>query len=268
MLHYVAQPVINMHLKPDPMSEVDSQALYGTPVQLLEKRNGWTLIQSPDGYSGWTELTKLISRPPQYPSTKTYGQIKSLFAHVYWVDDTSPHPPMITLPFESKLEVVSNDSERWIKVRLLNGNEGWIQRGDITSNPKPLTLAEILTLSHQFIGLPYTWGGTTSFGYDCSGFVQMLYRQMDILLPRNSSMQAQMEKGSPIDLNQLLPGDLLFFGPEGKKVTHVGLYLGENLMIHTKANIRNAAPVVQVNRLDKPLWDEKLMCARRVTSSF
>jgi Cell wall-associated hydrolases (invasion-associated proteins) len=70
-----------------------------------------------------------------------------------------------------------------------------------------------MELSKRFLELPYTWGGRSSFGYDCSGFVQMLYRQMGIFIPRDAIDQMHWEKFTPIPIEEAQLGDLYFLGP-------------------------------------------------------
>ena len=266
-LYYVKRNVTNMHTTPDEMSEVDSQAIYATEVVILEKTTHWIKVRTPDLYSGWVLEAHIEKRKEYYPSTPTIAKVKTLFAHVYWVNDTSPHPPMLTLCFESYVEVLSSSQElenRWIQVRLLDGQLGWMQKGDLSFDPKLLSLHEMLVLSRQFMGLPYTWGGASSFGFDCSGFVQMLYRQMGIILHRNSKDQVNTKGAFSVPISELLPGDLVFFGPTRDKINHVGLYLEEGNFIHTKANILSGSPVVQVSNLNSPTWPEEYICARRV----
>lgn len=78
---------------------------------------------------------------------------------------------------------------------------------------------------HQ--GVPYRWGGTSPSGFDCSGFVQYVYRSVGINLPRVTYTQQNM--GVPVSLNQLQPGDLIF---RGNPSHHVGIYIGNNQYIH------------------------------------
>lgn len=78
---------------------------------------------------------------------------------------------------------------------------------------------------HQ--GVPYRWGGTTPSGFDCSGFVQYVYRSVGISLPRTTYTQQNV--GTPVPLNQLKPGDLIF---RGNPSHHVGIYIGNNQYIH------------------------------------
>ena len=93
---------------------------------------------------------------------------------------------------EAKIKLIDviDKGERWVPIELVTGEKAWIQRGDVDFTPRIKTLEETLAFSKKFIGLPYTWGGTSSYGFDCSGFVQMLFKEMGLLLPRNSRDQA------------------------------------------------------------------------------
>ena len=91
----------------------------------------------------------------------------------------------------------------------------------------------IETLAKKYIGGKYIWGGTTPEGFDCSGYVQYLYKKHGVDLPRTA--WSQSKKGKPVDLADLQKGDLLFFLTDKKRgipVTHVGIYLGNGEFIH------------------------------------
>ena len=91
----------------------------------------------------------------------------------------------------------------------------------------------LLNYAKYFKGGKYVWGGTTPEGFDCSGYVQYLYKKHGINLPRTA--WSQSKKGIPVDLAHLQKGDLLFFLTDKKRgipVTHVGIYLGNGEFIH------------------------------------
>jgi len=85
----------------------------------------------------------------------------------------------------------------------------------------------------RFVDLPYLWGGVSSFGFDCSGFAYAMHRTEGISIPRDASAQAR--QGTIVEQDRLEPGDLLFFAYEQGRgsVHHVGIYVGDNRMIHS-----------------------------------
>jgi cell wall-associated NlpC family hydrolase len=134
-----------------------------------------------------------------------------------------------------------------------------VQRGDVTLDRKAISIEEVVALSKQFLGLPYFWGGTSSFGFDCSGFTQMLCRRRRIVIPRDTSLQIKWAGAVPVERNDLVAGDLLFFGES--KVTHTGMYIGEGKFINATTHDR---PVVQISDLGDPYWTKRFIAARRL----
>lgn len=90
-------------------------------------------------------------------------------------------------------------------------------------------VSDVISIAQQYIGVPYVWGGSTPNGFDCSGLVQYVYKQVGISLPRVTSQQEYM--GTKIALSALQPGDLVFWGTRGN-THHVAIYIGNNQYIH------------------------------------
>lgn len=100
------------------------------------------------------------------------------------------------------------------------------------------TASAILADAEQYQGIPYVWGGETTRGFDCSGFVQFIYRRHGIELPRVSRDQARVGRNVAPLLDALQPGDLMFFDAHGNDgvVDHVGMYAGDGRMIHSSSS--------------------------------
>jgi cell wall-associated NlpC family hydrolase len=108
------------------------------------------------------------------------------------------------------------------------------------------------------VGRPYRYGGSTPAGFDCSGLVQFSYRQAGVSIPR--STDDQLRATSRIRMSALRRGDLLFFDEEGKKKSHVGIYLGDGRFVHAPSSGKH----VRTDRLDAAYWKKHLSEARRI----
>jgi len=108
------------------------------------------------------------------------------------------------------------------------------------------------------VGKPYRFGGASPAGFDCSGLVQFSYRQAGLALPHNT--EAQRRSSQPVRLSSLRRGDLVFFDQEGKKNSHVGIYLGDGRFVHAPSS----GKVVRSDRLDSSYWKKHLSEARRL----
>jgi gamma-D-glutamyl-L-lysine dipeptidyl-peptidase len=273
-MQVVVVPVANMYSKPTEKSDVVSQAIYGSNVKLLEARGEWSKIQTPDHYRGWTpsRYLRIILTGNGYATAGPTVQVESLFANIYSEPDVTKHKPVVTIPFEAKLEVVPDDPkgsgkghqeshEGWLRVRLAGMTLAWVQAGDTTADPKPLTIVESIELAKRFLGVPYLWGGTSSYGYDCAGFTQMLVRARGLNMPRDADQQAAWSGVVRVERKEVKAGDLLFFGSSEKDITHTGMYIGGGQFIH---DTTNGHPVVQISRLDDQPWTHLLVACRRV----
>lgn len=92
--------------------------------------------------------------------------------------------------------------------------------------------AKIIANAESWIGVPYLWGGNTRNGVDCSGFVKNIYQDVGINLPRTAQLQFNFAK--KIADKERKSGDLVFF-KKGSRITHVGIYVGENEIIHSSS---------------------------------
>ena len=110
----------------------------------------------------------------------------------------------------------------------------------------------------NMVGKRYRYGGAgPATGFDCSGLVQFSYRRAGVRLPR--STEHQLVSSRPISRSQLRRGDLVFFDQEGRKNSHVGIYLGAGRFVHAPSSGKR----VRTDRLDSPYWARHLSSIRR-----
>lgn len=115
----------------------------------------------------------------------------------------------------------------------------------------------IVSASMNYIGVPYVFGGTSPYGFDCSGYVQYVFANAGISLPRTADVQ--YEVGTPISTTDLVSGDLVFFSTYTWGASHVGIYLGDNKFIHA-----SSSRGVTIDSLGSSYWSSHYIGARRI----
>jgi cell wall-associated NlpC family hydrolase len=266
----VLSGVENMYSGPDPDKDVVSQALLGQVVGILETRDGFARIETPDRYTGWVAARGLFEYPdakaPRYAARGPVAEVTSLMANLYRDADVTTARPKAQAPLGTRLEVVKpaeDPQKRWVTVRLPSGENAFVQSGDVrlgeAEAPRARgSEADLVATARRFSGVPYLWGGMSVQGIDCSGLTSRVYAVNGIALPRDADMQFDDPRARPVERADLRPGDLVFFGQ--KKITHVGIYAGEGRFINATTHAR---PDVHEDSLDDPYWTALYRGARR-----
>ena len=127
----------------------------------------------------------------------------------------------------------------------------------LNNGPANTTADQLIATAKKYIGVPYLWGGTTPSGFDCSGFLQYVFRQNGLSLLRTSKQQYTM--GVYVAKNQLQKGDLVFFQTGSNGISHVGMYIGNDQFIHA-----SSSNGVTISNLSSSYWVRTYYGARRV----
>ncbi len=245
--------VCNMRTKPKHPAELASQAILGTPVNILKENHGWYYIQTPDGYLGWVDNASISSLEPA-KKKEWMNSPKIIYTDIYGFvyaspDENSEHVSDIVEGGILKLIGESLNKLFWI-VAFPDGRVGYISKDKAEKLDKYLREVknynsdDILNTAKELMGIPYLWGGTSAKMLDCSGFTKTVYFINGITLPRDASQQVNVGKKIKLDNNfsKLKPGDLLFFGKNRKdgseRITHVAIYMGNGKIIHETGEVK------------------------------
>jgi cell wall-associated NlpC family hydrolase len=159
--------------------------------------------------------------------------------------------------------------ERSVSIRFLKRATAvlslWLSATCLAEEAAPArheAVPSLLERAKAYVGVPYRYGGASPSGFDCSGFVRFVFRGIGVALNRSSRSMAT--QGARVARGEIQPGDLLFFRTLGKRISHVGIYLGEGLFIHAGSRGGPGQRGVKVARLDIAYYDRRLVQARRV----
>ena len=251
-----------MREEPAHKSQLVSQLLFGDAYQIEEFAGDWLKIKTLDfGYEGfiekklWNELHEVDA--VEYSSLKKYlvtdylifiKEFETNITFPVFMGSSFPKPKDNMLILGSSIFVVELPEERIV--------------------PKFPNLSEqqsaILQFASGYLQAPYLWGGRTPAGVDCSALVQLVFKRIDICLPRDASQQVNY--GEQIDFaTEWQVGDVAFFDNEEGKITHAGIIIGKDKILH-------ASGFVRIDMLDttgiynKPLeqYTHKLRIVKRI----
>lgn len=269
----VVNTVENMHRGPSAETDVVSQALLGDNVKVLKTERdpagqNWYRIMTPDTYEGWvpaSSLRFLGQDAKPYAAAGKIFIVSSLLANTYREPDVTKHKPVKVAPIGTVLEVVGEKGERWLEVNLPCNTRAWVQKGDGDLREMPWSwprrpVEDMIALSKRFIGLPYTWGGVSPLGLDCSGFAQLVYKMNGIPILRDAGIQMTASGLVEVPKGQEKPGDLVFFGRALDRISHVGMMIEDGNFINATTS---GAPIVQIDRLAEERWTKIYQGARR-----
>lgn len=221
--------VAPLRAEPSDRAEIVSQLLFGEHVEIVSKNDRWWLVRNGyDGYEGWMDFRQLAAiSQAQFIEMHDQKLLAPLsFNNVLTAEDGSVYhlSPASNLPYVADGYCFAGAE----KFKL-----GFDSYDKTTADFK----SDIESTAKFFQNTPYLWGGRHLFGLDCSGFVQTVFKMLNIKLNRDASQQA--EQGELVGfLSEVKPGDVAFFDNAEGKITHVGIMLSPNEIIHSSAKVK------------------------------
>jgi hypothetical protein len=231
-------------------AEMGTQLLLGMPVKILQ-HSGWWQIETPEGYDAWIENSAFV-RMNKETFNQWISAKKVIFTDDYGFAYETPdeHKQRVSDLVFGDLLRWEGETKKFFHVSYPDGRKAYVSKTqarlfDQWKSSCRLSEKSIVQTALALKGIPYTWGGTSVKGMDCSGFVKTVFLKNGIILLRDASQQAQT--GIPVDISagydRLRPGDLMFFGKKatsdtGEKVRHVAIYIGNKEFIHASGYVR------------------------------
>lgn len=250
-----------LRLKPDYESPLETQELMGTVVEITAEEGYWREVITPQPYKAWCTDQGLVEMTEE--ELKAYQEApkviyQELYGHIY-TKPSAKSPTICDLVGGDVLRMADPSRKlkgKWTKVMLPSGKTGYVPSKELkhhngfvsiamgegsAESISPEVTEAIIAQAERLLGVPYLWGGMSAKGVDCSGLVRIAHIMNGILLPRNASQQIKC--GDRVDLKDLQRGDLVFFGTPATdekpmRITHVGIYLGDNRIIHSSHRVR------------------------------
>ena len=211
--------------EPSHRSEMISQLLFGETMVVLEQKEYWYKIKGfYDGYEGWAtdHMLSEIAIDTAEHETK--------FVSTAIISSLTTPDGCLHLPMGASLHGYDPASGHlWDK--------RYSYKGEFRNVSDPFSTNLLLQLSHNWLNVPYLWGGRTLMGVDCSGFVQVVFKVLGLPLLRDAYLQATQGKEVG-NLDEAKEGDLAFFVNEAGRIIHVGIVLSGSRIIHAAGKVR------------------------------
>jgi gamma-D-glutamyl-L-lysine dipeptidyl-peptidase len=230
------QGYIPVRSEPRESAEMVTQVLFGEYMEILEEKNKWFLIRVlSDRYEGWVDkkcvqITEEVSALPNIVTENCLKVVNVTLGH------------RVILPLGSRLTEPENGRF------FLAGNEFLIDEPGGYCKPGTIVIEDLFD---KIVSIPYLWGGRCGFGFDCSGLTQFLCRVAGKEIPRDASDQSAT--GQTLNfIHEAGTGDLAFFDNEEGRIHHVGMFIGNNRIIHASGTVR-------IDRIDQQgIYNDKL----------
>ncbi|MBR9914415.1 MAG: C40 family peptidase [Algicola sp.] len=239
--------IVPLRVEPSDSCELVSQVLYGEIFKVLEQRKSWSRIRLAfDKYEGWIDNKQYLEI-----TEDAYKNLKS-----------ETHKLSTDL-----IEFVQDDKQQLYTIPMgssLNGLQLLNHTFDGNSIATKQEKQNLIKTAFNYLNAPYLWGGKTPFGIDCSGFTQMVYKLNGYSILRDASQQATQGQALSF-IEESEPGDLAFFDNSEGIITHVGIIMEDNYIIHAHGKVRiDRIDHSGIYNVDKQIHTHKLRVIKKI----
>ena len=220
--------LVPVRKEPSDKSEMVSQLLFGEMIEIINKQDNWRKVKMLyDGYIGWLDKKQIVPiTDDEIQKIKNGKQVISgdLVQITIWNGNQ-----ICPVVLGSSLPMYNNH-------KFFIGSTEFIFDGNVVTANLP-DISRLVENAYMYLNSPYLWGGRSPFGIDCSGFTQMVFKLCGISLLRDTVQQ--VEQGATINLiEESKAGDLAFFDNAEGKISHVGMIIPGNQIIHASGKVR------------------------------
>ncbi len=240
--------------------------------------SGWVSVVLEGERKGWIK-EKYLTDSKNAQNTVTSSKIRYIQGNGVNVrkGPSLNEKVITTVNNGTEVRAESYDNNGWVLIST-HKYKGWVYKGYIGVDILPDEMVSIssgstgssykspvsnrgnglVDTAYSYMGIPYVWGGTTAYGFDCSGFAQRVYADNGISILRTAD--AQFTEGISVGRNELQPGDMVFFTTYTYGASHVGIYIGNSQFIHASSG----AGEVTINSLNDYYYNERFLGGRRI----
>ena len=211
-------------------SEQVTQLLFGETLKVYEKKRSWYRVKTAhDNYECWMDENQF-----QFITQREFESLNGakpiVAADLVEVLSKTEDNELMTILLGANLPKLDGKT-------LQINNAVWQFEGATIDTKTIHNKSKIAENAYMLLNSPYQWGGRSAFGIDCSGFVQLIYKLNGVFLPRDASQQASMGQTLSF-IEEAEEGDLAFFDNDEGAITHVGIILSNNRIIHASGKVR------------------------------